>query len=1241
MDLKAKAIQWNCQSINNKKYSLISLINEYDPFIICLQETWLKQTSIFKISGFSCLRADRPDGYGGVAILVKNSLSYSLLSLPSFSNDLSVIAVSVNNICFVSIYFSRPTVSIFNEINCLFNCLPKPFICLGDFNSHHLSWGCADTCSYGERLLEMIDSHGLCLLNTGMPTRITRPNQRPSAVDLTICTSDLASCLSWEPTSSAHGGDHFPIIVTFPFTKPVRQIKHPRIKHRLANADWLLYRSRVEQKIFNLPQINNTNVSVCSELFSKILIEAADESFPLKSSSSGRIPSPPWWDEDCTNAVRQRKEAEIKYCSNMTDENFDNYIIIANNTKELLRTKKFEGWKSFCSSLCPNVNPSIVWQSIRRFRSAFSDTQQCHISHNLAEQIMDRLAPPSAPEQFVVNPALYPSIANCNIDNNTQLNSPFIMYELKGVLSSVRDSAPGEDGIPYSFLAKLDDNSLDYFLSLVNSVVFTGIVPQSWRTQNLILLLKPNKQSSDPTSYRPIALASVLAKIAEHLVKNRLEWFLEHNNLLSNSQFGFRKSKSTMDSLAIFTTDIRVSFSRNDSLVAAFLDINAAYDNVNISILKNKLLVLNVPITLTNFIVNFLSERYIKYNLDSESNTYINRTVWKGLPQGSVLSPILYNLYAYDLESSINGYANVLQYADDLLLYVSGSSIDNICDTLSTALTYLKDWMDINGLSLSPSKSSVVLFSRKRSQSVVNILYDDTLLPVKEEVKFLGVKLDSKLTGRSHCDYVVTRCERNLNILRCLAGVWWGSHPSTMKILYNALIRSVLDYGTFLLHPGNVGDFEKLDRIQSRALRLIIGARRSSPINCLQVECHEAPLSLRRQYLCTRFFYRILQLKYHPLIPKLAQLVEEVNTSNYWLRKKTPCLVNSYNTYNDLVAPTHRSSHLPLFQYDYNVLITDPQIKYCIGISKNDSNQNLHFNHTLENNWPDYHYIYTDASKHSNISCVGVGVYHSQYQIVQKIKLPPQSSVFSGECFGILRAVEYALLMRLSKVIIFSDSLSALQALSRFPFRSQRQSPLIFKIRDLLFRCQSRDCTIIIAWIPSHVGIFGNERADQLANEAINVGDIFPYNNYCNDLISLSEVDLTASWNQMWSDSTSKGKHYRMIQQDIPRKPWFSKIKLNKTVTSVICRMRLGHVSTPAQLHKFNIVPDPLCSCGEYGDLDHIIFACPLYDRSDFISKLLSLRIPFPTSITCLLYNFDYDIYKTLALYIESNNIKV
>lgn len=1231
-------IQWNCRSIVPKKTDLIHIINKYSPVVIALNETWLKPNTIFRVPGYVCLRHDRSDGYGGVAILIKKAMPYKIIdfsNIISYYNNVNITGIVVNNISIVSLYIPYSSSLVLSEINNILDCLSGPVLILGDFNSHHQSWGCSISNANGVQLLEILDERNLCVLNTGEPTRRTLLNENRSAIDLSICSPSLASLLSWKPLSSTFGSDHFPILINTPIKCKESSRKTPRCKYNLNNANWDEFKQRLENEIPNLPDIKPDSEINCNEVFAKIIIDVADQVFPIKSDKDPRIPFPPWWDKECTQAIKSRKRAEKMYALDMSEQNLDNFNKISKDTQLLLKKKKREGWRSFCSALSPSTNSSEVWKAIKRYRSIFKE-QSSSLPTSLANNFMDRLAS-SADLNSV--PTIYRSPSD---HDYSILASPFSIYELKGVLSCVKDSAPGIDGIPFSFLSHLGDCALQYYLNLINSTMFSGNIPPSWKCQEVIPILKPNKPPAEATSYRPIILSTVLLKIAEHLIKNRFEWYAEHNNILSQSQFGFRKGRSVIDNISLLTTDIRLAFAEDKHVVAAFLDINSAYDNVNISILLNKLLKLQFPHVLVNFISLLFFQRKLTLKIDDSNE--ISRLVNKGLPQGSVLSPLLYNIYTMDLDS-FNDSVSVLQYADDVVLYSIDANINNACNALNHNLLHLERWLQDNDLDISVPKSAVIVFSRRRISPVVNIFFKNQIMPQCDQTKFLGIILDSKLTGTPHINHVVSRCESLLNMLRCLAGVWWGAHPFCLKLIYNAIIRSVLDFGMFLLDGCNKMAFKKLDLIQSKALRIISGAMKSSPINSLQVECSEPPLYLRRQYLSDRFLFRLFQSSNHPLLNKLEKLKSSVLSSPYWDHKLVPCLLLSFYRITSIPFPIFRSPLLPIFSNKFQSLIIGPDIKYDFGVMKSDISiiSKACFQFSLEQKGlTEYNHIYTDASKLSSSSYVGVGIFHAQYKISMKIKLPSHASVFTGECFGILKALEYVILMKLTHTIIFSDSKSALQSIDKFPFKNRPFYPTIFEIRQKLHVCLSKGYSVSFAWIPSHCGIQGNETADRLAKDAVKCGDMFPFTNYCHDLLSLPTSYLYECWNKIWKQSASlKGGHLYKVQPFISSKPWFCKVHGSKFISSTIIRMRIGHTCTPRHLARLGIVSNEMCECGlDIGDVDHIFFNCPLLDHTDLFSDLISLHVPFPTRISCLLYN-PTKYYSCLSSFILSNNIKL
>lgn len=1239
MDLTHKIIQWNCRSITSKKSDLIYLINKHKPCIIALSETWLKPNTFFRISGYTCVRHDQSNGYKGTAILIKNPIPYTAFPLPSHSNDFSMTAIISNNICFISIYIPFPTSDIMSCIDNIISNIPKPFMILGDLNSHHPSWGCSLNKNYGENLLNIIDKHNLCILNTGAPTRRTTPEQNISAIDLSICTPELALKLSWEVLPSTYGSDHFPILISSSHNiLPTPDRPKSTVKYRTNIGDWKLFKNLAEQKINLLTDIQHGHEQTALIDLTEALTAAADQVFPTKQNNMNRIPSPPWWDHDCSIAIKKRKEAEKLYKRSMSNENYLNLSNICKETKKLLRSKKLDGWKKFCLSIDPNTNSSLVWNNIKRFRSAITKNTSKYIPPSLAGQFLDNLAPPYVPEQIRLSfNNDYQNIRHSNLDQ------PFSLFELKAVLSRLKDSTPGQDNIPYSFLVNLSDISLTYYLKLINSIIKSGNIPTQWKTQLILPILKPEKPSSSASSYRAIILSSVLGKVAEHLIKNRLEWFVETNSLLSPSQYGFRKGKGTLDNLSIFITDIQKAFTENKVTIAAFLDISSAYDKVIIPILYRKLLQLKVPKQISNYIYSLFSERKIVLNVNETEYNDTQRTTWRGLPQGSVLSPLLYNIYTADLETVFGSTIQVLQYADDLLLYTTNNTPAEAASQLNIALEALKYWLDDNGFEISVPKSSVLVFSRMRSPPNICVKLSDLPIPIKKQAKFLGVILDDKLTGLPHCDYLVAKCEKQLNVLRCLTGVWWGSHPYNLKLLYNAIIRSTIEYATFLLSPILKSGLKKLECLQSKALRIVTGAMKSSPINALQIECSDPPLNLRLQYLSDKFFFRCLQFLHHPLINKIQLLDDQIPNSKYWSHKPNPYLVVSFKRYLVINAPTYRSRIFPLFESNFNALMQTPEIVKHLNITKNHPNAKSLFKFTTDNNWKNWNHLFTDASKTSPSGCVGIGVYHVQYNIVQKIKLPPETSVFTGELFGILRAVEYISLMKLKKSVIFSDSLSALQLIEKCPYNMKKPYPVIIQLRNLLFKCSTMNYSVIFVWIPSHSGIKGNEKADSIAKEAVECGDIVPFTNFCHDLENIPKKSLYGEWNKQWLETQkSKGKLYSILVKNIDHRPWFFNIKLNKIETSVIIRMRLGHHCAPVHLAKLKVIDSDACICGTgVGDLNHIFFSCPLFDHSSFFTNLIILKVPLPTSVTCLLYDCSVNVYKLLSKFIKENNIKI
>jgi len=235
------------------------------------------------------------------------------------------------------------------------------------------------------------------------------------------------------------------------------------------------------------------------------------------------------------------------------------------------------------------------------------------------------------------------------------------LEELKEIINIVKsDSSPGPDLINNYLLKLIPDVGLVKLLEIFEDILKGKYFPSIWKKYTIILLQKPSKKD-----FRPIALASCILKLLERIIKRRLERFIEFNNLIPETQFGFRRGKSYDDCLALINLEINKTYLSKDKMGALFLDIKAAYDNVDPSILFNIVNSLKIPTGYKKFIKSLLEFREI--DIYESGNFQGVRLLYKGLPQGSVLSLLLFNLYIKDVIQVIPYNCKLIQFADDSL----------------------------------------------------------------------------------------------------------------------------------------------------------------------------------------------------------------------------------------------------------------------------------------------------------------------------------------------------------------------------------------------------------------------------------------------------------------------------------------------------------------------------------------------------------------------------------------------
>ncbi|KAL4149357.1 hypothetical protein QTP88_003319 [Uroleucon formosanum] len=290
--------------------------------------------------------------------------------------------------------------------------------------------------------------------------------------------------------------------------------------------------------------------------------------------------------------------------------------------------------------------------------------------------------------------------------------------ELNLAISSRKSTASGLNNILPIMLKPLPSNALTYFLSIMNNILSSNQVSPSWTSYRIIPILKPNSNDS----FRPIALSFSLCKVFEYMLKTRLDWWLESNSVLPANLFAFRKGLGTMECFSTFIGNIYHAFNNKEFLVATFADIRGAFDSVNIPTLITHLLSLNVPSEFCNVLSALSNFRKLVFSFPFRSSN--TRFTFIGLPQGSCLSPILFNVYISIVEKHLSQAGHkCLIYADDLVISSSNKLLNLGIESLISALMDLNDILNKVSFDIAPDKYSELCDECMDITSVMSVFF--------------------------------------------------------------------------------------------------------------------------------------------------------------------------------------------------------------------------------------------------------------------------------------------------------------------------------------------------------------------------------------------------------------------------------------------------------------------------------------------------------------------------------------
>lgn len=817
-----------------KQPELVEFLQSHQIDVAVITETHLKPANNFRLPHHSLVRLDRTGTQigGGVAVAIKRGLEYRTLpdlrlstieavgvELSSPDGPLKIIAAYCPTQCRKT---DGSSLRLKNDLQKLTRWKSK-FIVAGDFNARHALWGNMRANRNGAILAEDLQAGQYVTLHADSPTFYS-PAGVGSSLDIAL--TNVADVCSTPSALTELSSDHLPVVFDMDHTTINQQQFQRRNYHR---AKWPQLQRFIEDRIPEDPPMTTTGE--IDDVLSRLTDDIAD-------AERRYIPSSPVTRKftnidletkriiSLRNAVRRQfqrtrhpgRKALYKRLNAIIATRIDkirnrqfqkDLKNMPSHSKPLWRVAKVLKTK-------PKPIPPLKVESriqLSAQEKANSLANQFVKSHNLGRDI-------ASPMEASVYESVF-QLANSPIE--IPVDQRITREELVNAIKCSRNmKAPGFDGLFNIVLKNLGPNAILLLVKIFNRCLEIGYFPAAWKLSKVVPIAKPGKDPTDPSSYRPISLLSSLSKLFERVIHSRLLHYTETNNLLLDEQFGFRRGHSTVHQLQRVTNSIRQAKAVSKSTVMAFLDIEKAFDNVWQDGLVHKLLRFNFPVYLVKIISDYLDGRTSRVSIGNAlSDPY---PVTAGVPQGSILGPLLYSLFTSDIPP-LPGGGTLSLFADDSAISYIGRVMRTLVSKLQSGLdayvSYLSDWkICVNG-----AKTQAIVFPHRNTERLkptTNIKVQNSEIEWSKMVRYIGLTLDQKLLFGAHIDDRVVKGTVLLKRLYPLINRRSKLSVTNKLAVYKAIVAPMLEYGSPVWQGCAKTHRRKLQVLQNKYLKMIL-----------------------------------------------------------------------------------------------------------------------------------------------------------------------------------------------------------------------------------------------------------------------------------------------------------------------------------------------------------------------------------------------------------------------------------
>lgn len=886
--------QFNANSVIQKKVQLSQFLHENNVDIMLVSETFLKSRHSFYIPNYDIYRNDRPDtNGGGTAIIIKHTIPHTRIN-PLRLNSLEHTAIRLNIPQYpLHIYSIYKSPSSTFDPNDLLQINSQPSLLAGDYNCKAQPWSRA-TNPNGRRLNDFLQNHpDYNIYYPDTPTRY-QANGQGDVLDIAI-TYNVQQPL-FPQTITDLDSDHLPVL----FTLNVNYEPNPSNNISSENQyDIKKFVNQITQHIQHAnPDINTTtDIDQQIELLTNTVQNALKDSLkkqPQLTPDKQYKPLP----TDILADIRLKNRIR-KLLNRTGDISLKQEINkLQNQIKDKIKNYNATNLQQTIDNL--NKDPFTFPTRLTRKRQkviTLTDTNNDKIQD---PQDLANLMANNYEQQFKLRTLGSEYYAQLADETQTKLTNSTIQISTDDVITPnetyqhirtiKKRIAPGIDNIPNFAIKLLPQKAIVLLTKIFNSCTSLSYFPKYWKTSIIVPVHKPLKPQTDPKSYRPISLLTQFSKIYEACLLTRIRSHIEENNIIPPQQFGFRPQHNSSQQLLRLTTQIQNNFIKRRQTVMISLDIRQAFDSVHHKALLLKLHRQKFPMTLLKIINDYLTDRQFKVRVNNHYSD--TKQVQAGVPQGSKIGPVLYNLYTADLPQTTN-IKDTYIYADDTAFLHSHRNIDILITQTQELTNDLTHYFRLWGLEINPTKSQAILFKHKRYRQPprTRIHIDNTPITWTKTLQYLGVQLDSKLGFTNHIKMIKSKAMARRSDLRIIFQHSKNIEKTAINI-YKAYVRSIITYGIPAWITANPSKIRQLPPIQNNILRRILNIPKPNSNNYLH---NIAAIPTLQEHIVKllKAFWSKLQTHPNPLIQNLLTNIPTTTTTPHNLQRITYIINNN------------------------------------------------------------------------------------------------------------------------------------------------------------------------------------------------------------------------------------------------------------------------------------------------------------------------------------------------------------